>query len=193
MEKYPVIELQRKFFENRYVGASLSQGRWPAEINSKAMGWIENFNGMLVLVGPPGCGKTYFCSAILEFIPTKCRSFRFYNERQLMQRVRSSIGEYEHGDYLATVRSLMDDDFIIIDDLGVSTREEKSKNEWREEVIMEAIDYRYSTKKPTLITTNLSRPEWDKYYNSRLSSRLFSKENMVVDLSGCPDLRTQGI
>ena len=110
-----------------------------------------------------------------------------------MQRVRSSIGEYEHGDYLATVRSLMDDDFIIIDDLGVSTREEKSKNEWREEVIMEAIDYRYSTKKPTLITTNLSRPEWDKYYNSRLSSRLFSKENMVVDLSGCPDLRTQGI
>ena len=83
---------------------------------------------------------------------------------------------------------LADDDLIIIDDLGST-----GVTDWRKEVIFEFIDFRYSIKKPTILTSNLSLDEIGRDYGWRVKSRLEAKENIVVDMFECPDLRQEGL
>ena len=84
--------------------------------------------------------------------------------------------------------NLIDDDFVLIDDVGSS-----GHNEWREEVLMEAVDFRYRSKKPTVFTSNLTVLETYRIYGNRIGSRLFAKENTHIDLSEMPDLRERGL
>lgn len=128
------------------------------------------------------------CSAFLDFMPSKCRTFRAYSERQLFERIRQGISSGQGGDYLAHLHDLIDDDFIIIDDLGSS-----GHNAWREEIIMEALDYRYKDCRKTLITSNLSELDFRQIYGERISSRLFASENIIISLFGMPDLRQKGL
>jgi DNA replication protein DnaC len=139
---------------------------------------------MLVVLGPPGTGKTYFCAALLGFLPKGTYSVRAYSERALLRRLRNGIKDQSAGDYLQHLEHLVDDDFIIIDDVGSS-----GHTDWREEVLMELIDYRYSNRKPTVITSNLSPVELRSVYGSRIASRLLARENTVIDMSSVPDLR----
>lgn len=98
------------------------------------------------------------------------------------------MGEYEQYDYLLEVRMLTDDKLIGFDDLGSS-----GWTSWREEVLLELIDYRYCSQLPTIFTTNLSEEDFNKEYHPRISSRLFAKENTIIDLIGNPDLRKEGL
>lgn len=82
---------------------------------------------------------------------------------------------------------MIDDDLIILDDFGSS-----GHTDWREEILFEAIDYRYSKKMPTIISSNLSREEIFSTYGKRIGSRIFSKENLIVDFENI-DLRQEGL
>ncbi len=82
---------------------------------------------------------------------------------------------------------MIDDDFMIYDDLGST-----GITDWRKEIIFEMIDYRYSSMKPTIITTNLSVSEIKKTYHDRVLSRMFAKENTIIIIDG-DDKRQIGI
>lgn len=127
------------------------------------------------------------CSALLEVKPKGIRTFRAYSERKLLERLRQGISNSE-GDYMTNLHHLLDDDFIIIDDLGSS-----GHNAWREEILMEAVDFRYKDKRKTVITSNLSKEAFRATYGERITSRLFSADNTIVSLFGMPDLRSQGL
>ena len=85
------------------------------------------------------------------------------------------------------MRDLIDDVFIIFDDVGAS-----GHTEWRQEVLMDLIDYRYESMLPTVFTTNLSPKEVYSSYGPRIGSRLFSKENTILFYEDMPDLRLEG-
>lgn len=138
-------------------------------------------------LGNPGIGKTHTCAAIYYYMKTKVPSIRYYNERDLLQKVRSHIESGSGGDYLNKLHYLSDDEFVILDDLGSS-----GINEWRKEVLFEFVDYRYVLKKPTVITSNLRSREICELFGERLHSRLFARENLVMDIEGV-DLRQAGI
>ena len=181
--------LQRNIFGERYVDASLSKiDIFPEGTLEKASEWMKNPKNFLILMGPPGIGKTYFCSAMLEKLPRNIRTVRGYNEKNLLKRIRQSIGETKYGDYISFLQQMIDDDLIIIDDLGATT-----PNEWRSEIIFELIDHRYTSRKPTVFTTNLNKENFNKMYGFRASSRFFSKENIILDLFECEDLRKEGL
>lgn len=150
--------------------------------------WIKKPSHFLVITGPQGTGKTYLCRAVYSFIRGMFESSRFYNEREFFSRIRRGMGEYEQYDYLLEVRMLTDDKLIGFDDLGSS-----GWTSWREEVLLELIDYRYCSQLPTIFTTNLSEEDFNKEYHPRISSRLFAKENTIIDLIGNPDLRKEGL
>lgn len=139
----------------------------------------------LVYCGSPGIGKTYFCSALINWAYDKFNSMRYWNESELLKRIRSSMDDFK-GDYLETLKHLIDDDFVIIDDIGST-----GLNEWRKEVIFDAIDERYNSMKPTVITSNFSRKEFETLYHKRLSSRLFSTENFIIEINDGLDLRSE--
>lgn len=131
----------------------------------------------LVYCGSPGIGKTYLCSALIPWIVRKYPCFRYYNERELLRKVRESFDQ-SSGDYLTILKYLIDDPFIMIDDIG-----SEKYTEWREEVLFETIDQRYNSMLPTVFTSNFTKDQMKKIYHPRLSDRLFASENTVIEFS----------
>lgn len=104
----------------------------------------------------------------------KVGSWRYYKEAELLKRVREGIDN--NWDSTAVLKGLLDDHFIIIDDLG-----SQSRNDWREDRLFEAIDNRHESLNPTIITTNLTRHQIASIYHPRLADRIFDKSNMIID------------
>lgn len=147
------------------------------------MNFMENPQNFLVYCGSPGIGKTYLCAAMVEWAMTQFNSIRYWNESELLKRVRSSMEEVK-GDYLTSLKLLIDDEFVIIDDIGST-----NLNEWRKEIIFDAIDERYNSMKPTIITSNFSIKQFKELFHSRVGSRLFAKENIIIEINDGLDLR----
>lgn len=185
-----IRKLQCKYFGERYRGASLAKIELPNASAMELNAWKQEPHNALVVLGPAGTGKTYLCSAMLEEIPVLYRSFRIHNERELLERLRQGI-QSGQGDYLANLHYLIDDDFLILDDIGSAGK--AKNNEWREEILTETIDFRYKQKLPTIYTSNLTKKEFQAIYHPRVCSRLFATENCIVDFFGLPDLREQGL
>lgn len=144
---------------------------------------METPRGFLVWTGAPGTGKTHFCAAMIEWLVTnsqidepdrKVEHWRYYKEGDLLKRVKEGI-EY-NWDSRAMLSELLDDYFIIIDDLGSNAH-----NEWREDRLFDAIDNRHESLKPTIITTNLTKNQIASVYHPRLADRLFDKSNCIID------------
>lgn len=90
----------------------------------------------------------------------------------------------EKSSYLETVKMMCDDNFMILDDLGSS-----GFNEWRKEVFFEAIDIRYESQLPTVFTSNLTKEQIFQGLGKRTYSRLFAKENLIIEMHEAEDLR----
>jgi DNA replication protein DnaC len=139
---------------------------------------------MLVLAGKPGCGKTYLCSAIIDWINGKVSSMYFHREAKFMEKVRSSFDM--KGDYHGEIEYLLDHDFVILDDLGSTG---SGPTQWRKEVIFSMIDNRYSSKRPTVVSTNLNPQEMFEFLGERTKSRIMDKNNVYINMFDYPDLR----
>lgn len=111
------------------------------------------------------------------------QSFRYWNEGQLLQRLRDSM-ESQKGDYLKQLSLLIDDPLVMLDDIG-----SQGVNEWRAEVIFDAIDSRYNSMLPTVITSNFTRKDFETKYHPRLASRIFAKENVIIEIHNGIDKR----
>lgn len=138
----------------------------------------------LIYQGVAGCGKTHFCHSIENDARRfhNFESIRHWKEYTFFERIRNSI---ERGvDYNFETHYLADDDLVIYDDMGsIATRE------WRNEVLFSLVDFRYNSRKSTVITTNLTHSEIREKLGFRIYSRLFSKENTILNY-GEIDLRT---
>lgn len=143
---------------------------------------MKNPKNFLVYCGNPGIGKTYLCACLVEWAMETFNSWRYWNESELLKRVRDSIDD--KGDYLTALKFLIDDDFVMIDDVGST-----GLTEWRKEIFFDAIDERYCTMKPTIITSNFTIQEFKNHYPERVSSRLFAKENTILEIPDGVDMR----
>jgi len=190
-----VCKLQRNYYGPRYVGASLSEMEIPDSEAIKAVEFMEKPKNMLLYHGSPGCGKTRFCAALTEWAVTNFMSFRKYRELDLLSKLRSSMGE-KNADYSLILDQMIDDDLIILDDVGSGINPDKVSYkdlEWRREIFFNFLDNRYNSMKPTIITSNFSRKEFNDVYSDRIESRLFSSENKFISIFGSEwDQRQKG-
>lgn len=139
----------------------------------------------MVYIGSPGIGKTYLCSALIPWIYKKVQSFRYWKERDLLEKLREGIDK--GWDYNKEMKYLLDHDFVMIDDVGSS-----GINTWRKEVLFALIDHQYENKKPCVITSNLTRKEISEGLGERSASRLFASENTIIEVPDGKDLRQEG-
>lgn len=79
---------------------------------------------------------------------------------------------------------LFESDLIFLDDVG-----KLGHTDHKENMIFDAIDIRYNSEKPTVITSNLSKNEFRTIYEPRFCSRLFSNENIVIEVMDGIDYR----
>lgn len=175
-------EFQKRSFRKEYWGAAISRVNYGLEENKKIEKWVRKPNQFLLAFGGTGIGKTYFCSAAFLWIKSTGRTIRYWDEATLFSRARGAISQNQ--DYYPALVNCLDDDVVIIDDIGSS-----GWTEWREEILLAALDYLYSNKTPSILTSNLTKYEIQKTYHDRIASRLFDKRNTILDLSKAPDLR----
>lgn len=148
---------------------------------------MANPKHFLVYCGSPGIGKTFLCSALTEWAFNKFgNDWRYWKENDLLKRLRDSMDSIK-GDYLDVLKYMIDAEFLIIDDVGSSTKE----TPWREEVLFFILDFRYNNLKPTIITSNFSQQEFLEKYQKRVHSRLFSNDNIIIEIPNGVDFRLQ--
>lgn len=136
----------------------------------------------LLLLGPTGTGKTHqACGALraLSLSGVACRwqlatAADIYAELRPRHRVDS---EKEFDRYAKA-------GLLVIDDLGAA-----KGSEWTEEINYRLVNYRYSHRLPTLITSNVPPKELAAALGERVSSRLVEMTTRVV-LKG-PDRRRE--
>lgn len=174
-------------FGVRYAKASfgVSGSVWEPEKVAQLLNWIKHGKNMLVMIGPPGTGKTWACAALAELVFKKYDTVRYWKEQKILSKLRDGIDQGM--DYGKLLEYLLDDQFVYYDDLGSNP-----PNDWRKEVIFNILDYRYNSRLPTVVTSNLNKREISEKYEPRVASRLFAAENTIITLWGKEDLRELG-
>lgn len=181
MEPEEICKYQiERIFGKRYREASLSTCQLSLSNGSRLGVWLKELNNFLLLIGPPGTGKTHLMAAIFERLFSKrigCQ--RFWTESEFLGHIRRGFDKYSQYDYHRQVELCLDSYLVGIDDLGSN----KPTSDWREEVIFDAIDYRYRLGWPTIFSSNLSKEDFYSTYKHSLCDRLFARENTIVDFS----------
>lgn len=157
---------------------------------------MKDKKNMLVFCSNPGIGKTYLCAAMAEWAVDNFNFVRYHKESDLLSKLRSVISE-GCGDYVKALEFMIDDDVVFLDDVGswYNDHYTNKDNEWKIEVFFHFIDTRYNSEKPTIITSNLTRTDFEKIYSPRIASRLFASENKIISIfdKDVKDKRSQGL
>ncbi len=157
------------------------------DTQTKVSKFLEKPKNFLLYCGSPGIGKTYFCASLTSWVIKTFNTYRYWDESELLKRLRNEM-DVSKGDYLETLKWLIDDQLLILDDVGST-----GIREWREEVLFDLIDSRYNTMLPTIITSNFTVAEFKKCYHPRICDRLFATENTIIEIDDGISLRSQGM
>ncbi len=128
--------------------------------NAKALGmrYAEEYplsDRGLLLMGPPGVGKTHLAVATLRrLIIDKGIRCLFVDVQDLLRGLQATFDRNLGMSQLELLQPVLNSEVVVLDDLGG-----RQFSPWVEETLAHIVTTRYNTKRATIVTTNyLDRP-----------------------------------
>ncbi len=197
-----LLQEERRHRQERSLAYRLSQAKLPwdwsldtfpfAQQPAVNTGQIKSLAGLdfiaraqnIVLVGPPGTGKTGLAIGLLRQALINGYRGRFYKAQDLIDELYASLADRTTTRLL---NRLSQYDVLLIDELGYLTLKPEQVN-----AFFKLLDQRYG-KVPTIITTNLLYSDWYELFQRKslvdaLLDRL-QHHCITIQLDG-PSLRT---
>ncbi len=171
-------------FENFKVEGRLGLGE--NEVNSLRVGltlseqYAHDLQGWLLLMGEYGTGKTHLAAAVANFVVSMAVPVLFLTVPDLLDWLRFSFGSTDQSfesrfDEIRNIR------LLVLDDLGT-----QSSTPWAQEKLYQILNYRYSNRLATIITTNLRMEDIE----GRIRSRLEDPDLVIRMEIKAPDYRS---
>ena len=141
----------------------------------KAHAYVDNWEEMraksmgLLLWGDVGTGKSFFAGCIANALLDQCVPVLMTNFAKILSTLTGMYAE----DRNRYIESLNAYSLLIIDDLGV-----ERNSEFALEQVFHVIDSRYRSKKPMIVTTNLTLAEIkhpDDLAHARIYDRILER------------------
>lgn len=147
-DKWPVPKL--------YLKADLERPKkghaWLANFYYQAKDWVQgagSTNGSLLLVGNPGCGKTWLAASVLNWKRQRGSKTAFATSSQIIGRVQATYSPHAEETSEEVLSNLRTVDMLVIDDWGKHRSTEHSDS-----ILFDLIRARYNDQRPCIVTAN---------------------------------------
>jgi len=129
--------------------------------------FVQLQTGWLLLEGGYGCGKTHLAAAIANYSVNRGVPTLFITVPDLLDSLRFAYADPETT-FERRFEEIRNSDLLIMDDFGT-----QNATGWAQEKLFQIINYRYTNKLPTVITTNLMLDQIEGRIRSRLQDEGF--------------------
>lgn len=147
---------------------------------SQAQQFAAKPRGWLLLMGSYGCGKTHLAAAVANTCVEFGMTTIFLTVPDLLDWLRYSYDAVDTT-FEQRFEEIRNVALLVLDDLGAH-----NATQWAAEKLFQIIDYRYTRKLPTVITTNLDLEDLD----DRVRSRLQDPDLVTTVRISAPDYRS---
>lgn len=137
--------------------------------------YADNFHlpyESLLMRGKTGLGKTHLSLAVASAVIEKGYSVVYGSTPDLFRKAEQEHFSREHTD--DTITLLQNADLLILDDLGA-----EFDSQFNNALAYNIINSRLNLGKPTIVSTNFDAAELNKRYGERVTSRLFTMEQLI--------------
>jgi len=142
-----------------------------------AKNYAAHPEGWLIFTGTYGCGKTHLAAAIAN----KCIELghltpMFIVVPDLLDHLRATFNPQSPVSFDRRFEAVRTAPLLILDDLGT-----ENATSWAKEKLFQLLNYRYTARLPTIITTSMHREELEER-EPRLASRMLDETRCTI----CP-------
>lgn len=126
----------------------------------------------LLLLGGCGTGKTHLACAIMLELIRKHKGFfpKYYRAAEIFSAVRNTYQQGATTNEEETIKFFSSIQLLVIDEVGVQKGSESEKR-----ILFSILDNRVTSKKPTILMTNLGSKDFVWVLGDRLYDRIRSK------------------
>ncbi len=149
-----------------------------------AQQYADHPEGWLVLFGGYGCGKTHLAAAIANRAIERGQPVLFVVVPDLLDYLRATFNPNSPVGYDERFEEVRNAPLLILDDLGT-----QSSTAWAQEKLFQILNYRYTARLPTVVTSNQRLEEIDL----RIRSRMVDPDVATILSILAPDFRRSGM